>query len=254
MKPPPPVDALQRPLLEHYGTAPARAGFVRALFDGTAGSYDRVEAILALGTGPWYRGQALRRAGLQAGQRALDIGIGTGLVAERALHIIGDAGELVGLDPSVGMLGQARRRLGPTVGLVCGLAEALPFPDRSFDFLSMGYALRHIEDIGVAFREFYRVLRPGGRLCLLEITRPQRPWSRALLKAYMRGVVPRLARLVGAGPTTAQLWRYYWDTIEACVPPQQVVETLRTAGFAEARHHVDQKPLSVFAEFQARRT
>jgi demethylmenaquinone methyltransferase/2-methoxy-6-polyprenyl-1,4-benzoquinol methylase len=88
-------------------------------------------------------------------------------------------------------------------------------------------------------------------LCLLEITKPEQAWSRALLKAYMRGVVPVMARLLGGGADTATLWRYYWDSIEACVPPAQVVETLAAAGFVGARRHIETPALSVFAEFQA---
>ena len=118
----------------------------------------------------------------------------------------------------------------PGVQLIEGRAEAIPFPDASFDFLSMGYALRHIGDLSAAFSEFHRVLKPGGRLCLLEITKPERAWSQALLKVYMRGVVPVLARMIGSSAESAKLWRYYWDTIEACVPPSGVIDTLEAVG------------------------
>ncbi len=247
------VHAPHQPLTDYYPDESARAGFVRGMFDSTAGTYDRIERILAFGSGVWYRGQALRRAGLAEGQRIVDVGIGTGLVAREAMKIVGAPSLLVGVDPSPGMLERARAALPAEVQIVEGTAEAIPFPDASFDFLSMGYALRHISDLAVAFREFHRVLRPGGRLCLLEITKPESAVGRVLLKAYMRGIVPTLARLVGAGGDTVQLWRYYWDTIEACAPPEQVVATLRAAGFEDARRYVDQRPMPIFAEFQARK-
>jgi len=139
----------------------------------------------------------------------------------------------------------------PGVQLIEGRAEAIPFPDASFDFLSMGYALRHIGDLSAAFSEFHRVLKPGGRLCLLEITKPERAWSQALLKGYMRGVVPVLARLTGCSAESAKLWRYYWDTIEACVPPSGVIDTLVEAGFTGAKRHVETGALSILAEYQA---
>jgi demethylmenaquinone methyltransferase/2-methoxy-6-polyprenyl-1,4-benzoquinol methylase len=247
------VHAPHRPLTDYYADEGGRAGFVRGMFDSTAGTYDRIERILAFGTGVWYRGQALRRAGLQQGQRIVDVGVGTGLVAREAVTIVGAPDLLVGVDPSPGMLDRARAALPEGVTLVEGTAESIPFADASFDFLSMGYALRHIGDLAAAFREFHRVLKPGGRLCLLEITKPETAVGRTLLKLYMRGVVPTLARLVGAGGDTVKLWRYYWDTIEACAPPEQVVATLRAAGFADARRYIDQRPMPIFAEFQARK-
>ncbi len=85
-------------------------------------------------------------------------------------------------------------------------AEAIPFPDAIYDFLRMGYALRHNSNLSAAFSEFHRVLKPGGRLCLLEITKPERTWSQAMPKGYMRGVVPMLDRLVGSSAESAQLW------------------------------------------------
>lgn len=181
--------------------------------------------------------------------RIVDVGVGTGLVAREAAKLVGDPGLVVGIDPSVGMMASARLPEG--VQLVEGRAESIPFPDASFDFLSMGYALRHISDLSTAFNEFHRVLKPGGRLCLLEITRPERAWSQALLKAYMRGVVPVLARVIGSSAESAKLWRYYWDTIEACLPPEKVMEALREAGFAEVNRHIETPVLSILAEYQA---
>ncbi|MCB1339114.1 MAG: class I SAM-dependent methyltransferase, partial [Maritimibacter sp.] len=89
--------------------------------------------------------------------------------------------------------------------LVEGRAEAIPLPDASADFISMGYALRHIGDLAAACAEFRRVLRPGGRLCLLEITKPRGPVGTALLKAYMRGWVPLVARLSGSQAHTPRI-------------------------------------------------
>jgi demethylmenaquinone methyltransferase/2-methoxy-6-polyprenyl-1,4-benzoquinol methylase len=124
----------------------------------------------------------------------------------------------------------------------------LPFPDNHFDFLSMGYALRHISDLGVAFAEFERVLKPGGRLCMLEITQAQNRFGRWLLKTYMRGVLPFVARFVSRRKDTATIWRYHWDSIEACVPPEQVLATLSAAGLKQVKRHLE---LGVFSEYRA---
>lgn len=244
-----PVHAPHAPLTEYYANEEERRGFLRGIFDRTAADYDRVERLLALGSGPWYRGQALQRAGLLPGMQVADIGVGTGLVACEAARLVGDPTLITGVDPSAGMLANARVPAG--VKLLEGRAEAIPLPDASVDFISMGYALRHIGDLTAAFEEFHRVLRPGGKLCILEITAPQSRAGRGLLRFYMRGIVPVLARLSGSGAETARLWRYYWDSIDACAPPARVLETLRSAGFASAHQHIETRVLSMFSEYQA---
>lgn len=243
------VRAPHRPLTDYYASEQERQGFVRGIFDRTAPDYDRIEKLLALGSGPWYRHQALRRAGLQPGMRVLDVGIGTGLTAREAVAITGEAALVTGVDPSAGMMAAAH--LPAAVTLIEGRAEAIPLPDAGFDFLSMGYALRHIGDFSAACREFHRVLKPGGRICLLEITRPESSLGRLLLKAYMKGIVPLLASLVGRQRETAQLWRYYWDTIETCASPADIVATLEHAGFVAVRRHTETRSLSILAEYQA---
>lgn len=112
----------------------------------------------------------------------------------------------------------------------------------------MGYALRHVADFAAAAAEFRRVLRPGGRLLVLEIKRAEGRVANLLLKAYMRGLVPAIARVVSRSRTTPMLWRYYWDTIEACVPPAQVLQTLHNAGLSGVERHVE---LGVFSQYRA---
>lgn len=241
------ADALlpHTPLPAYYRDEEEHQRYLRRIFDDTAGDYDRIERVLALGSGPWYRRSALRRAGLAMGAQVIDVGIGTGLVAREALGLIGPEGRLIGVDPSPGMLGQVAL---PAVELRAGVAEALPCPDDAADFLSMGYALRHISDVGTAFAEFHRVLKPGGRLLVLEITRPQSRIGAALLKGYMRTVVPMIARLAARQRATQELWRFYWDTIEACIPPAAVIAALEGAGFTQVRRHVE---LGIFSEYTA---
>jgi demethylmenaquinone methyltransferase/2-methoxy-6-polyprenyl-1,4-benzoquinol methylase len=233
-------------LPEYFASEDERVRFVRKMFDGTAADYDRMERLLSFGSGSWYRREALRRAGLVLGNRVLDVAVGTGLVAREAARIVGDPQLVTGVDPSAAMMGSAALPAG--VHLVEGRAEALPLADGMFDFLSMGYALRHLADLPLAFSEFYRVLKPGARLCILEITRPRNRVTTAILKGYMHGVVPALGRLFAKSSETAPLWRYYWDTIEASAPPEEVIGALRGAGFTEARRPVS---CGMFSEYQA---
>lgn len=233
------------PIAEFYATAGDKRAFLTAIFDETAADYDRIERWLSLGTGSWYRRQALLRAGLREGMDVMDVAAGTGLVAREALAVLGRGGRVVGVDPSAGMLRRAAEQLG--IEPVIGTAEALPAADRSFDFLSMGYALRHVENVGAAFCEFRRVLRPGGRLCILEITRPASAWGRLLLRIYLGLVGGVLKRIAPMQRRTPDLWRYYWKTIDRCVPPDAVVRALREAGFCD----VARVRMGVFSEFTA---
>ncbi len=233
------------PLAAYYADEAEHGRYLRRMFDATAPDYDRIERVLAFGSGPWYRRMALQRAGLRSGAQVLDVGIGTGLVARQALSIVGHEGKVTGVDPSPGMMGEVTL---PGVELLQGRAEALPTGDACCDFLSMGYALRHLSDVHAAFAEFHRVLRPGGRLLILEITKPQGPAATLLLRGYMRVAVPLIAKVVGGRRDTAELWRYYWDTIEACIAPQAVLEALRAAGFEQVQRHTE---LGIFSEYTA---
>lgn len=218
------------------------------LFDRTALDYERIVGLMAMGSGSRYRRRALGSAGLQSGMQVIDVGTGTGLVAREAARIVGSRGSVLGVDPSAAMLANAPATAG--LRLAVGRAESIPAPDASADFLSLGYALRHVSDLSVAFREFARVLRPGGRLCLLEITCPETRWRRALLKTYMRTLVPWAARVLARERDTPLLMRYYWDTIETCIAPALIVAALDAAGFVEVTRRVD---LGIFSQYCARR-
>lgn len=244
-----PPDALppHAPLTAYYAPG-QKTGFLRGIFDRTAPDYDRIERIMAFGTGAWYRRQALLRAGLAPGMKALDVAAGTGAVSREAIAILGDPRRVVGLDPSAGMLAELVSRL--SIRVVRATGEKLPLADDSFDFLSVGYALRHLSDLTTALQEFRRVLKPGGILCLLEITAPVRRIPRALARVYFRGIVPCLTRLAARHADSQLLWRYYWDTIDACIPPQRVLEAMTAAGFQAVNRHVE---LGVFSEYTGRK-
>jgi demethylmenaquinone methyltransferase/2-methoxy-6-polyprenyl-1,4-benzoquinol methylase len=242
------MQAPHPPLQEYYAHEAQRSGWVRQLFDRTAGDYDRIERVMALGSGSRYRRKALGRAGLEKGMRVLDIGVGTGLMARQAARIVGTSGQVIGIDPSLGMMQSAR--VPPGVELLMGSAESIPAAAETAEFLCMGYALRHVADMSAAFREFLRVLKPGGRICLLEITCSRGRVAHALLKAYLRGVVPILAGLLGKNPDSPQLMRYYWDTIDACAAPGEIMAAIRDAGFVEVQRHVE---LGIFSEYCARK-
>jgi demethylmenaquinone methyltransferase/2-methoxy-6-polyprenyl-1,4-benzoquinol methylase len=238
------------PIRGYYDDSPdGKTRFVRRVFDDAAADYDRIERMMSLGSGSAYRRRALGRAGLRAGMRVLDVAAGTGLVSREAAAIVGDASLVLGVDPSPGMLAEAVRNV-PGVRFTLGTAEQLPVADASVDFLAMGYALRHVCDLAATFREFRRVLKPGGRVCVLEITRPRSRLSLALMRVYMGWLIPLLTRFTGRRAQSKQLWSYYWDTIEHCVAPERILDAMNAAGFTDAGRHVE---LGIFSAYGATR-
>jgi demethylmenaquinone methyltransferase/2-methoxy-6-polyprenyl-1,4-benzoquinol methylase len=227
-----------------YATQSGKGSFVRELFDRGAPHYDRIGRIGFLGSGHLHRKRALQLAGLRPGMDALDVACGTGAVTRAVVEIVGERGRICGIDPSEGMIAEARKSL--SVELRIAAAEAIPFPDQSFDFLSMGYALRHVTDLQSTFGEYWRVLRPAGRVVVLEISRPKLALGLWLSRLYFRDFLPRLSWLVTGSRDARLMMSYYWETIEACVPPDAILEAMRQAGFQEVRRRVE---LGIFSAF-----
>lgn len=232
------------PLTRYYADEAQRRQKIGTWFDEAAPDYDWVNRAMSFGSGEWYRRGALIRNGLARGMTMLDAGSGTGVIAAEAQQIVGGSGRVVALDPSLGMLGQAARRGVRT--RIRGVAEALPFASGTFDFLSMGYALRHVPDLRATFAEYRRVLKPGGKLLILEITPPQSRIAFHLLKLYLGRLVPLIAGFGKGGRTSRELMEYYWDTVESCVPPAVILEGLAEAGFTNPHRHVVQAIMSEY--------
>lgn len=219
------------PLRRYYDAMEARQGFVNELFDRTAYQYRNIDRATGFGSGLWYRRRALRQAGLKPGMQVLDVACGPGLVTQCALDLVGPTGSVIGLDPSVGMLREAQK--SPCRNLVRGVGESLPFPDQSFDFLSMGYALRHVSDLKGAFIEYRRVLKPGGVVLLLEISRPRSATLLTLSRFYIKTVLGSVFSAATRNHDMQTLMDYWWDTTECCVLPGTIMETLREVGFVQ---------------------
>ena len=221
------------PLRTYYRAEAARHGYVVDLFNRTAPHYDTIESIFLKG-GLLYRRASLRAAGLRRGMKVLDVAVGTAAVARGAARIVGPEGRVYGVDPSPGMLGQARKVFrGP---LTRGVAERLPFASDHFDFVTMGIALRHVEDLVATFREYLRVLRPGGTLWILEGHVPESRLGMALTRAFWARFVPGMTLLLTRSRDAKLLMDYYWDTVEKSVPPDAIVRALRDVGFEDARY------------------
>ena len=232
------------PLTKYYKDAARREEFVRDIFDETAPWYDWAIRFMSFGSGSWYRREAVRRAGLAPGMRVLDLASGTGVVARAAAEVTGQPRDIAGVDPSIGML-RSGDVLNPRIQ---GIAESIPLRRGKFDLVTIGFALRHFADLVTVFSECNRVLRPGGRILILEITAPDSRAGRALLGAYMGGIVPVAIRIRTRSPRTAQLFRYYWETTRDCVRPAAILDALREAGFTDPSRNVE---LGIFSEYSA---
>jgi demethylmenaquinone methyltransferase/2-methoxy-6-polyprenyl-1,4-benzoquinol methylase len=174
-------------------------------------------ALLSFGQDPRWRAALVAAVDPRPGERALDVACGTGMVtlavAQRGVA------EVIGLDQSQDMLGGARRKLAarpdlaPRVRFVPGEAERLPFAEGEFDVLTFTYLLRYVDDRAATLRELVRVLRPGGRIGMVEFGVPSQPGLRALWRLHTRIGLPSLGRLVS--PAWMQVGRFLGPNIEA---------------------------------------
>lgn len=211
-----------------------REAWTRQLFDASARGYDVASGSAFLGSGRWYRRRMLLQSGLRRGMALLDVGSGTGLCAHLAQQMVGAEGRVVALDPSPGMLEVARKR-GVRETLV-GQAGLLPLPNASFDIVVMSYMMRHIENLTTAFTEARRVLRPGGKLVILEVTTPTGRVSAGAFRIAMRHALPSLGVLTSGRLSTYPMMQFWAETIDQAEGPDVIVAALQRAGFSGARH------------------
>ncbi len=198
---------------------------VRGMFDRIAPVYDAMNRVMTAGLDRRWRKLAAREV-VWPGDRVLDACCGTG---DLALEAERRGGRVVGLDFSERMLERARRKSG-TVEWVQGDALALPFPDGDFDAATVGFGVRNLEDLGVGLRELARVLRPGGRLAVLEITRP-RGLLRPFFRLWFDVLVPLAGRILPGG----KAYTYLPASVRRFPGPEDLSALLENAGFDNVR-------------------
>ena len=215
------------------GAPSPRKSHALGLFQGLPRHYDRLGALLSFGQDPLWRRALVKAIDPRPGERVLDVATGTGMVAAALVRRSGC--RVVALDQSEAMLGAAQRRiesdprLAGRVSFVTGEAERLPFADGEFDALSFTYLLRYVDDRAATMRELARVVRPGGRIGMVEFGVPQITPLRALWRVQTRVALPLIGRLVS--PAWYEVGRFLGPSIEELQAAQpDLVGLWRSAG------------------------
>jgi len=210
-----------------------KAAQVREVFDSVASRYDLMNDLMSLGVHRLWKHRTVALAGVRRGYRVLDLAAGTGDLSERFAGLVGKEGTVVATDINATMLSQGRDRL-VDLGLAGNLhyaqvnAEALPFPTNRFDCLSIGFGLRNVTHKQRALEEMLRVLRPGGRVLVLEFSHPASLPLRKAYDLYSFSILPALGRLVAGD---ADSYRYLAESIRMHPNQETLQAMLETAGF-----------------------
>jgi demethylmenaquinone methyltransferase/2-methoxy-6-polyprenyl-1,4-benzoquinol methylase len=212
---------------------------VRGVFDSVAGNYDLMNDLMSGGLHRLWKRFALSQTGLRPGQRALDVASGTGDLGAGLARQVGREGLAVLTDINREMLARGRDRLidrglAGQVEFVLANAESLPFRDGFFDCVTIGFGLRNVTDRQAALASMRRVLRPGGRLLVLEFSKPAISALRPAYDAYSFNVLPRLGALVAGD---AASYRYLAESIRMHPDQETLASMMREAGFDDARWH-----------------
>jgi demethylmenaquinone methyltransferase/2-methoxy-6-polyprenyl-1,4-benzoquinol methylase len=210
---------------------------IASMFDAIAGRYDLLNHLLSLGLDRRWRARAVAELRLSALDRLLDLCTGTGDLALAAAGRTAGPARVVGVDIAAAMLAIARRKvrehgLLARIPLVRADATSLPVATGSFDAASIGFGIRNVDRPERAIAELARVLRPGGRLAILEFGFPRIPGVRALYRLYFRRLLPIIGRTVSRH---GDAYSYLPASVEAFQSPQAFSHMLESAGFAEVR-------------------
>jgi demethylmenaquinone methyltransferase/2-methoxy-6-polyprenyl-1,4-benzoquinol methylase len=207
------------------------------MFDRIAGLYDRMNTVMTAGLHHQWRRRAADLAALSPGDRALDVATGTGDLAFELAGRVAPGGEVVGSDFSERMLALARSKAASRPEMVrfeSGNALSLPYGDGEFDAATVGFGARNFSDLAQGLREMVRVVRPGGRVVILEITTPRKPPLSTFFGLWFNRVVPALGRVAG----DAQAYTYLPMSVRRFPGPEELAAAMSLAGLGSIRYVV----------------
>ena len=215
-----------------------KAGRVRQVFESVADRYDLMNDLMSFGVHRLWKRFALSQTGLKAGQQALDAAGGTGDLALGLARQVGETGAVVLSDINGAMLANGRTRMvdagaSGNMRYVQADAERLPFADRSFDCITIGFGLRNVTRKEAALASMYRTLRPGGRLLVLEFSHPSAPGLKPVYDAYSFKVLPLLGKLVAKDEDS---YRYLAESIRMHPDQETLKAMMAAAGFERCQY------------------
>jgi len=233
---------MEKPETTHFGyqtvAASEKAGKVAGVFDSVASRYDLMNDLMSLGVHRLWKRFAVNLCGVRLGDQVLDLAGGTGDLSSRLLSLVGPKGRVVLSDINISMLQEGRKRLvdeGAVGNIVYVQADAeqLPFPDKTFDCLTIGFGLRNVTHKERALEAMYRTLKPGGRVIILEFSHPVAPGLKPAYDMYSFAMLPVLGKLV-AGDSAS--YRYLAESIRMHPDQDALLRMMEKVGFERCQY------------------
>jgi demethylmenaquinone methyltransferase/2-methoxy-6-polyprenyl-1,4-benzoquinol methylase len=217
----------------------AKARMVRGVFDAVASRYDLMNDLMSGGIHRLWKRFTIELCAVRPGQTILDIAGGTGDLAARFSRLVGQDGKVILADINAAMLEVGRDRLidkgaSDNIEVVQADAQYLPFADNSIDCITIAFGLRNVTDKAIALQSMLRVLRPGGRLLVLEFSKPTSPLLGKIYDQYSFQILPAMGRLVAQD---ADSYRYLAESIRKHPDQETLLAMMADAGFVESRYH-----------------
>ena len=216
-----------------------KASKVAEVFHSVAGNYDLMNDLMSGGIHRLWKRMTIEMSGVRKGHKVLDIAGGTGDLAAKFSRIVGPEGTVVLADINDSMLKVGRDRLVDR-GIVDNVrfsqadAQYLPFPDNTFDVITIAFGLRNVTDKDMALRSMLRVLKPGGKLLILEFSKPKNPLLSKVYDTYSFNILPKLGKLFA---NDADSYQYLAESIRMHPDQKTLLDMLNTAGFANSDFH-----------------
>ena len=216
-----------------------KAGRVREVFDSVAAQYDLMNDLMSGGLHRLWKRFTIELSAVRSGQTVLDIAGGTGDLAAKFSKLVGADGKVILADINAAMLSVGRDRLIDrgalsNIDVVQADAQFLPFDDNSIDCITMAFGLRNVTDKAKALRSMHRVLKPGGRVLVLEFSKPTSPLLSKVYDAYSFSALPAMGKLI---TDDADSYRYLAESIRKHPDQESLLEMVEDAGFVDCRYH-----------------